>query len=717
MPRPLRLAVEALETREVPAAQLVADPTAFDPSHVLVKWKDGLAHPTGYGLGARALGNGVYRVNLPAVATVDQALAMFRARPGVEFSQPDFRVQVTATPDDPSFGSQWGLDAINAPAAWNTGTGTGRIIVAVIDSGIAYNHPDLKANIWHNPGEIAGNGIDDDHDGYVDDVIGYNFVANTGNPADDNGHGTHVAGIIGAVGDNGIGVSGVDWHVQIMALKFLDAGGSGYMSDAVRALNFAVAHGAKMVNASFAGGGYDPAMATALANARAKGVIVVAAAGNDGTDNDANPVYPANYSGDNVVSVAAVDQNDRLASFSDYGAKTVDIAAPGVGILSTLPNGKYGSYSGTSMATPFVTGALALVWDIHPTWTYKQVIAAVLNTADRLPSLSGKVATGMLDVAKAVAYGSGGNSPPTKDTTGASVTSVTFGGTGGISSARVSFSESINASTFTPNKVTLSGPGGKAIAVTAVTPVGGTNGTQFDVTFPTQTAAGTYTLVVGPDVRDLAGNPMDQDRNGKPGQPTDRYTATTTLSGTVTGAKSYSSTDVGKVIPNLGTVVSRLTIPDNVTIRDLSVQIAASHPNDGTVRISLIGPDGTQVVLFNRRGGSGNDFANTIFDDEAPNSIWRGTAPFTGSYKPEYVLSAFDGKSANGTWSLVIDDIFPSEPGNLSAWSLTVEPASMAAARASAKAPSPLGLPAAPPVSTENRKGGGPLLSSMFIRL
>lgn len=716
MPLPRRLAIEALEAREVPAGQLVANPTAFDPTHVMVKWKDGLLHPTGYGLGAQSLGSGVYRVNLPAVATVDQALAMFRARPGVEFAQPDYRVQVTATPDDPSVGSQWGLNAIGAPQAWNTGTGTGRIIVAVIDSGVAYNHPDLKANIWHNPGEIAGNGIDDDHDGYVDDAVGYNFVSNNGNPVDDDGHGTHVAGIIGAVGDNGVGVSGVDWHVQIMPLKFLDASGSGYMSDAVRALNFAVAHGAKIVNASFAGGGSDPAMAAAIANARAKGVIVVAAAGNDGTDNDANPVYPANYSGDNVVSVAAVDQNDRLPSFSDYGAKTVDIAAPGVGILSTLPNGRYGSYSGTSMATPFVTGALALVWDLHPTWTYKQVIAAVLNTADRLPALAGKVATGMLDVAKAVAYDSGTNTPPTKDTAGATVTSVTFGGTGGINSARVSFSEAINAATFTPSKVTLTGPGSKAIAVTAVTPVAGTNGTQFDVTFPTQTAVGTYTLVVGPDVRDLAGNPMDQDRNGKSGQPTDRYTATTTVNGTVAGAKTYSSTDVGKVIPNLGTVVSQLTIPDNVTIRDLSVQVSASHSSDGTVRITLVGPDDTRVVLFNRRGGSGNDFTNTTFDDEAPNSVWRGTAPFTGSYKPEYVLSAFDGKSAKGTWSLVIDDIFPSDPGRLSAWSLTVDPASTAAAKASAFARSPLGLPAAPPASTDHRNGG-PLLSSLFIPL
>ena len=310
-PRRGRLAVEALEGRDVPAgadpAQLAIDTAAFDTAHVLVKWKDGALHATGYGLGATTLGNGLYQVKLPKMVSVDLALAAFRARPGVQFAQPDYKVSITATPNDPSFGSLWGLDAISAPTAWNTGTGTGHTIVAVIDSGIAYNHPDLKNNIWRNPGEIAGNGIDDDHDGYVDDVYGYNFVANNGNPMDDNGHGTHVAGTIGAVGDNGVGVAGVDWHAKIMALKFLDSSGSGYLSNAVRALNFAVAHGAKVVNASFGGGGYDAAMATALANARTHGVIVVAAAGNDGTNNDANPVYPANYTGDNLVSVAATE--------------------------------------------------------------------------------------------------------------------------------------------------------------------------------------------------------------------------------------------------------------------------------------------------------------------------------------------------------------------------------------------------------------------------
>jgi serine protease len=699
-PRRGRLAVEALEPRDVPA-QLTLDPAAFDSSHVLVKWKDGLLHPA-YGLGATPLGNGLFAVNIPKTLPVDSALAAFRARSGVEFAQPDYKVTLDQTPDDPSVGSLWGLDAIHAPDAWNTGTGSGRTIVAVIDSGIAYNHPDLKANIWHNPGEIPGNGIDDDHDGYVDDVVGWDFVHHNNNPMDDNGHGTHVAGTIGAVGDNGIGVAGVAWHTKLMALKFLDSSGSGYLSDAVRALNYAVAKGAKVVNASFGGGGYDAAMATALANARAKGVIVVAAAGNDGTDNDVNPVYPANYTGDNLVAVAATDRNDRLASFSNYGRSTVDIAAPGVSIYSTLPNGKYGTYSGTSMATPHVAGAMALVWDAHPTWTYKQVIAAVLNTADRLSTLNGKVAAGRLNVAKAIAYDAGGSTPtptPTPaDKTGATVTDVSFSGTASnISKARVTFSEAIDAATFTASDVTLTGPGGKAIAVSGVAAVSGSGNKQFDVTFPAQAGTGVYSLTVGPDVRDLAGNPMDQNKNGKPGETADRYTATTTLAGT----RTYASTDVGKSIPDLGQLVSRLTITDDVSIRDLNVQVLASHGYTGDVRITLVGPDGTRVVLFNRRGGGGHDFNNTVFDDEGADSIWRGVAPFAGSYKPEYVLSAFDGKSARGTWSLVIDDLSPFDSGKLWGWSLAIQggPAATGAAN----------LPSAPPVSKDGR------IASLFV--
>ncbi|MBO0699061.1 MAG: S8 family serine peptidase [Zavarzinella sp.] len=702
------LAVHPLEARDVPAltdpSQLVVDQSAFDSSHVLVKWRDGQPHVT-FHQGRQALGNGLYRVNLPAAMSVDQAVAALRARPGVALAQPDYRVEIARTPDDPSFGSLWGMDNtgqsggtpnadIGAPVAWNTSTGTGRTVVAVIDTGVDYNHPDLAANMWRNTREIPGNGIDDDHNGYKDDVYGYDFANNDSNPMDDNGHGTHVSGTIGAVGDNGIGVAGVDWHVKIMALKFLDSSGSGYLSNAVRALNYAVANGAKVVNASFGGGGYDAAMATAINNARAHGVIVVAAAGNDSSNNDTTPSYPANYPGDNVISVAATDRNDQLAYFSNYGPTTVDIAAPGQSIYSTLPGGRYGTYSGTSMATPHVTGAIALVWDAHPNWTYQQVIAAILNTADRIPSLTGKVATGRLDVGKAITYGDSTPTPtpnpnptptPTpSDTTPPAVTGVTFSGSGSaISRARVTFSEAINAATFTTADVTLTGPSGQAIGISGVTAVAGTNN-QFDVTFASLSAAGTYTLAIGPAVNDLAGNAMAR-----------RATATTVVPSAVSSGQTFTSTDVGQTIWDFGEVASAITVNQDIAISDLNVTVNVSHTYDSDLRMWLVGPDGTAVPLVNRRGGSGDNFSNTTFDDEASQGIGQGAAPFAGSFRPESSLSAFDGKSAKGTWYLVVEDVAMFDTGRLNGWSMAVQGTAAAGSAAARQAV----LPAPPPIS------------------
>lgn len=285
---------------------------------------------------------------------------------------PDYMVYASATtPNDPNFSRLYGLSSsqgMDAPRAWELTVGSSEVVVGVVDTGIDYDHPDLNANMWTNPGEVAGNGIDDDRNGVVDDVYGFNALLNSGDPKDDNLHGTHCAGTIGAVGNNSIGVVGVNQRVKLMGLKFLDRTGSGSLSNAIKAIDYAIAMKQKynisrmVLNNSWGGGGYSQPLYDAIQRAHAAGIIFVAAAGNESNDNDANPSYPAGYDLPNVVSVAAIDKNGNVASFSNYGASTVDIAAAGVDILSTAPNGAYASLSGTSMATPHVAGALALLW-------------------------------------------------------------------------------------------------------------------------------------------------------------------------------------------------------------------------------------------------------------------------------------------------------------------------------------------------------------------
>ncbi len=294
----------------------------------------------------------------------------------------------------------WGMTKIDAPDAWNISTGSRSVVVAVIDTGVDYTDSDLAANIWTNPGEIAGNAADDDGNGFANDVHGYDFANNDSDPMDDNGHGTHVAGTIAAVGNNGQGVAGVNWSVSIMPLKFLNSQGTGYLSDAIRAVNYATMErtrygvNVRVMNNSWGGGDFSAAMQSAIQAANDAGILFVAAAGNSGLNNDVNPQYPANYTPPNVISVAASDQNDRLASFSNYGATTVDIAAPGVSIYSTIPGNMYAMYSGTSMATPFVSGVAALAWSIDPNASVADIRNAILKGADPVPALSGKVATG-----------------------------------------------------------------------------------------------------------------------------------------------------------------------------------------------------------------------------------------------------------------------------------------------------------------------------------
>jgi subtilisin family serine protease/subtilisin-like proprotein convertase family protein len=325
--------------------------------------------------------------------------------------EPNGVLSAAVIPNDPLFAEQWGLhniggsaglaDAdVDAPEAWDQTVGHSSVVVAVVDSGIDYRHRDLASNIWVNPREIPGNGVDDDGNGFVDDIYGYDFANGDGDPWDDHGHGSHVAGIIGAVGNNGEGIAGVAWQVQLMPLKFLGAGGVGSVADAVRAINYATMmrsrYGVNIcaINASWGGSSYSGALEGAIRAAGEAGILFVTAAGNDSRNNDLHSQYPANYDLPNVITVAASDRYDRLASFSNFGQQKVHLVAPGVQILSTVPGGGYQQLSGTSMAAPFVSGAVALAAAAAPGASASELRQAVFQGVDRLVGFGSLVATG-----------------------------------------------------------------------------------------------------------------------------------------------------------------------------------------------------------------------------------------------------------------------------------------------------------------------------------
>ncbi len=286
---------------------------------------------------------------------------------------------------------------VNVVPLWAEGvTGDRKLLIAVIDTGLDYNHPDIAANAYRNPKEIPGNGIDDDGNGIVDDVYGADFSGATpvGNGLDNNNHGTHCAGTIGAVGNDRNGLAGVNWTASIMPAKFLDASGSGSLEGAVNAIKYATKMGAKVMSNSWGGGSYSDILKGAIADAGAAGALFVAAAGNDGADNDSDPHYPGSYDLPNVLSVAAIDNRDGIASFSNYGKRTVHVAAPGVNIYSTVRNGGYATFSGTSMATPHVSGIAALIWSANPTWTALDVKKRLIETSTPIAALKNASVSG-----------------------------------------------------------------------------------------------------------------------------------------------------------------------------------------------------------------------------------------------------------------------------------------------------------------------------------
>ena len=427
--------LELLEPRNLLAADLA-------PAQLIVQFKDSVSEAAESALLGGLISSQVVEhiqggggrlevLQLRAGASAGNLLQQLRDNSAVAYAEPDYRVQASVVSSDPYYtsGSLWGMygdttspaNAFGSQAgeAWAAGNiGSTSVVVGIIDEGIDYNHPDLAANIWTNPGEVAGDGIDNDADGYVDDIHGWDFANNdntifdgtTTNSVDH--HGTHVAGTIGGVGGNGLGVAGVNWNVKMISAKFLGPNG-GYISDAVKALDYLTMlktrYGVNIVasNNSWGGGGYSQAMQDAITRAANAGILFVAAAGNGGADqvgdnNDTTANYPSNYSTlasagyESVIAVAAINSTGGLASFSNYGANTVDLGAPGVGIVSTLPFNSYGSYSGTSMATPHVTGAAALYAAANPGASAADIRAAIIASAQSTPtaSLAGKTVTG-----------------------------------------------------------------------------------------------------------------------------------------------------------------------------------------------------------------------------------------------------------------------------------------------------------------------------------
>jgi subtilisin family serine protease len=336
------------------------------------------------------------------------------ARNNVEAVEADAPVFALRTTSDPLLAEQYSLSTSGGSGvtnAWDISTGSRRAMVAVIDTGVDLKHPDLRDNIWRNSKEIQGNGRDDDGSGCVDDIFGCDIVNNDGSPQDDNGHGTHVSGIVAALGDNAEGVAGVAFGTKIIPVKALNSQGAGFISSIVKAIDYVTTlkgRGVRVsiINLSLGGGSYSDALYRAVERAQNHDILTVAAAGNEGSNNDNTPLYPASLSLDSVVSVAATNRDLDLASFSNYGTSSVKIAAPGSSILSTalLSSGfSYRTLSGTSMASPHVAGVLALIAAANPALSMLQVRQVLFDSSQSLSSLQGVVQNGaFVDASAAV---------------------------------------------------------------------------------------------------------------------------------------------------------------------------------------------------------------------------------------------------------------------------------------------------------------------------
>jgi subtilisin family serine protease len=348
---------------------------------------------------------GLKVVKIPDNSSLDETLEVYSNNPEVLYAEPNYIYYAHDIPDDPDFGQLWGLQNagqyvygasgtpgadIDALNAWNITTGSDEVVIAVIDTGVLLTHPDLKDNIWENPGEVI-DGIDNDNNGYIDDIHGWDFYSDDNDPTDENSHGSHCAGIIAGVGNNSVGITGVMWNAKIMPLRFLDERGSGDTADAIEAIIYARNNGADIISNSWGGGGYSVALEDAIRDFAGPAIC---SAGNKGYNTDVIPSYPGSYSLDNIITVAATDSSDLRASFSNYGPVSVDVGAPGVNIYSTVTGNSYTYKRGTSMAAPYVSGLAGLILSLNSTLSATEVKDLIIDNVDPLASLSSTTVSG-----------------------------------------------------------------------------------------------------------------------------------------------------------------------------------------------------------------------------------------------------------------------------------------------------------------------------------
>jgi len=428
--------IPATEKKKATTVEEIAltETRSFGRPEVLVKFKAGVSQQAIEQLTARFHDRVEDRIEsvdgLEAIDDLDNAAAAnvvseYQQLAEVEYAEPNYDIELDAfegplvpvLPHDPQFNDQWALANsgqrggkqgadISATLAWATTTGSDKVVVAVLDSGVDYTHEDLAGNMWMRPASMAP--YQDNELGTIDDEYGFNAIDRASDPMDENGHGTHCAGIIGAEGENNIGIAGVNWKVQIMPLKFMNAGGFGTTKDAIEAINYVIDRkkagvNVRIISASWGSTQRSRALGEVIRKAYENDILFVAAAGNSTTNNDRNPHFPSSYNVPNVVSVAALDRHDQLAKFSNYGVKSVAIAAPGVDILSTWLGNGYEEKSGTSMATPVVAGVAALILAENPRLSVDELKKKLLASTDPIVALKGKTVTGgRINAAKAL---------------------------------------------------------------------------------------------------------------------------------------------------------------------------------------------------------------------------------------------------------------------------------------------------------------------------